>query len=265
MMYDIHGYIFFQVFFRNEASGEFVVYLVNFKGIAAGTIDTIALTTSVRKAISHNIKIQNPLSNQVNFNSECKINGISVPSSFTVAPNGEGSCTFEYLPLKAGSISGRLIFTSSDLGTYQYDLNLNALPPAPEQTVHFNASLGSTQESVHYFGECSFFRIFRICIFFGLFQKTFQIHAPRNLQFLLKRVFFLICKKKHIRKSFLGKLYTVSPVISTTELEIDGSTKIHQFFKAQNGVYCKNGFNGMEFGTDVGSCPRSIRGYRSDI
>ena len=76
-------------FFRNEASGEFLVYLVNFKATAAGTIDSINLTTSVRKAISHTIKIENPLQNAVNFNSECKISGISVPSSFTVPPNGK--------------------------------------------------------------------------------------------------------------------------------------------------------------------------------
>ena len=39
----------FKVNFRNEASGEFLVYLVNFRATAAGTIDSINLTTSVRK------------------------------------------------------------------------------------------------------------------------------------------------------------------------------------------------------------------------
>ena len=57
----------------------------------------------------------------------------------------QGSCTFEYLPLKSGTMSGRLIFTSSDLGTYQYDLNLTALPPAPEPPTHYNTWLGATQ------------------------------------------------------------------------------------------------------------------------
>ena len=42
-------------------------------------------------------------------------------------------------------MSGRLIFTSSDLGTYQYDLNLTALPPAPEPPTHYNTWLGATQ------------------------------------------------------------------------------------------------------------------------
>ena len=62
---------------------------------APGTIDTINLTTSVRRAISHQIKIENPLQNQVNFNSECKLNGISVPSSFTIPSNGEVNVSFD--------------------------------------------------------------------------------------------------------------------------------------------------------------------------
>ena len=35
---------------------------------------------------------------------------------------------FEYLPLKAGELIGRLSFSSSELGVYQYDLNLTATP-----------------------------------------------------------------------------------------------------------------------------------------
>ena len=44
-----------------------------------------------------------------------------------------------------GTLSGKLVFTSSDLGTYQYDLNLVALPPAPEPPTIFNTWLGATQ------------------------------------------------------------------------------------------------------------------------
>lgn len=43
------GMVQAKAFFRNEVSGEFLVYLINFKATAAGTIDSINLTTSVRK------------------------------------------------------------------------------------------------------------------------------------------------------------------------------------------------------------------------
>ena len=52
---------------------------------------------------------------------------------------------FEYLPLKAGEQTGRLSFTSSELGVYQYDLNLNATPAGTEAPVHFRAGLGTSQ------------------------------------------------------------------------------------------------------------------------
>lgn len=52
---------------------------------------------------------------------------------------------FEYLPLKAGEQTGRLSFSSSELGVYQYDLNLTATPAGTEAPVHFRAGLGTSQ------------------------------------------------------------------------------------------------------------------------
>ena len=52
---------------------------------------------------------------------------------------------FEYLPLKAGELTGRLSFSSSELGVYQYDLNLTATPAGTEAPVHFRAGLGTSQ------------------------------------------------------------------------------------------------------------------------
>ena len=57
----------------------------------------------------------------------------------------QGSCMFEYLPLKAGELTGRLSFSSSELGVYQYDLNLTATPAGSEAPVHFRTALGSSQ------------------------------------------------------------------------------------------------------------------------
>jgi len=81
----------------------------------------------------------------VTFQSECKLNDINVPLTFTVPPNAEGSLSFEYQPLKQGEASGKLIFHNPDLGNYQYDLNLTALPAKPEKPTYFQAPLGSNQ------------------------------------------------------------------------------------------------------------------------
>ena len=83
------GFFSAKIFFRNEATGEFVVYLVQFKAIAAGTIEQISLKTPVRNSVSYAIKIENPLPYAASFNSECKLNDISVPVTFTIPPNAE--------------------------------------------------------------------------------------------------------------------------------------------------------------------------------
>ena len=139
------GHFSAKIFFRNETTSEYIVHLVQFKAIPAATIDTINLTTPVRRSVSHAIKIENPLTYAVSFSSECKLNDINVPLVFTVPPNAEGSCTFEYQPLKQGEASGKLIFHNPDLGNYQYDLNLTALCAAPEKPTYFQAPLGASQ------------------------------------------------------------------------------------------------------------------------
>ncbi len=52
---------------------------------------------------------------------------------------------FEYLPLKVGETTGKLTLSNSDLGTYQYELQLQSTSPPPEKPVHFTTSLGSSQ------------------------------------------------------------------------------------------------------------------------
>ena len=56
------------------------------------------------------------------------------------------SRTFEYLPLRAGETVGKLIFTSSELGAYQYELHLTATPPTPEPPIHFTCHLGKSKQ-----------------------------------------------------------------------------------------------------------------------
>ena len=78
----------------------------------------------------------------------CETLGISITSIRFVScglPFLQGSFTFEYLPLKSGEVIGRLTLSSSDLGFYQYDLNLTATPAGSENQVHFRTYLGSTQ------------------------------------------------------------------------------------------------------------------------
>ena len=53
---------------------------------------------------------------------------------------------FEYLPLKVGETTGKLLLQCSELGGYQYELRLTATACPHEKPVHFTANLGSNQQ-----------------------------------------------------------------------------------------------------------------------
>ncbi|XP_008833211.1 hydrocephalus-inducing protein homolog [Nannospalax galili] len=134
-----------KVIFRNEVTNEFLYYTVSFRVTPSGIIKTIQLTSPVRQSASASIKLENPLPYSVTFSTECRVNDISLPSQFAVPANSEGTFAFEFQPLKAGETFGRLTLHNCDLGYYQYELILKALPAPPEKTVHFQTVLGSSQ------------------------------------------------------------------------------------------------------------------------
>lgn len=57
----------------------------------------------------------------------------------------QGTFSFEFQPLRAGETFGRLVMHNNDLGYYQYELNLKAMPALPEKPIHFQTVLGSGQ------------------------------------------------------------------------------------------------------------------------
>ena len=138
------GTTYMRVTFRNEETGEFCFYLLTFKAISSGTIEVIKLDTTVRQRVIHTIAVHNPLPIQVSISTNCSLYDISLPAQFLVGAQSEGTCTFEYLPLKAGEVSGEITLTSSDLGLYHYTLQLTAVPRPPEPPVTLVGYLGST-------------------------------------------------------------------------------------------------------------------------
>ncbi|XP_021570831.1 hydrocephalus-inducing protein homolog, partial [Carlito syrichta] len=136
-----------KVIFRNEVTNEFLYYTVSFRVIPSGIIKTIEMVSPVRQSASASIKVENPLPYPVTFSTECRLPDITLPSQFVVPANSEGTFSFEFQPLKAGEIFGRLTLHNSDLGSYQYELNLKATPALPEKPVYFQTVLGSSQNT----------------------------------------------------------------------------------------------------------------------
>ncbi|KAG8143780.1 hypothetical protein E2320_000954, partial [Naja naja] len=131
-----------KVTFRNEATQEFLFYLITFKATPCGPLGTLELTTTVRQSTASSVKVENPLHYQVSFNTDCKVPDINLPPQFM------GTLVFEFLPMRPGETSGRLALNSSDLGSFQYDLILKATPGRPEKPLCFSTMLGSSQSLV---------------------------------------------------------------------------------------------------------------------
>ena len=94
---------------------------------------------------------------------------------------------FEYLPLKAGELIGRLSFSSSELGVYQYDLNLTATPAGSEAPVHFRTALGSSQSQT-----CRFVNVAKSKVEYSC--KVITVNVFVREAFWLVTVFFTLRK-----------------------------------------------------------------------
>ncbi|XP_030060864.1 hydrocephalus-inducing protein homolog [Microcaecilia unicolor] len=134
-----------KVTFRNETTQEYIFYFVTFKATPPGIISTIEMVAPVRQTITATLKVENPLSIPVTFNIDCKVPEINSPPHFTVPAQSEGSLVFEYQPLKVGETTGRLTLMNNELGIFQYELILKAMPAKPEKPIYFCTALGSSQ------------------------------------------------------------------------------------------------------------------------
>jgi hydrocephalus-inducing protein len=153
-----------EIHLKNETSGEYLFYEVTFKATAAGVLDTVQLNTCVRSVARHTVNVSNPLPTPVTVSMTCaylpepgqKASGtlqcsdIHGPASIRL-PGGSkhggmsvGKYTFDFLPLIEGRRKARLTLQCAELGSFQYDLVLNATPHGPLPVENFSACLGET-------------------------------------------------------------------------------------------------------------------------
>ncbi|XP_078257666.1 hydrocephalus-inducing protein homolog [Rhinoraja longicauda] len=134
-----------KVTFRNETTLEYLFYILNIKSTPPGIISTIELMTPVRQSTTGTVEVENPLTIPTVFTTECKVSDISLPTQLIVPPQAKGILTFEYQPLRVGESSIRLTLNNNDLGIYQYDLLLKAMPAGHERPVYFRTTFGNCQ------------------------------------------------------------------------------------------------------------------------
>nr|CAD7573115.1 unnamed protein product [Timema californicum] len=131
-----------RVSFTNEDSGEYQFYDLALRVFKCGSLDTFKMETFVRKPITYELKLKNPLNSVVNFNISCSASDVQFPTPNSVPAKTMKYVTLEYLPLHPGENHVRLDIHCSELGVFPYELVLNAVPAPKEKPLIFNTSLG---------------------------------------------------------------------------------------------------------------------------
>ncbi len=150
-----------EVTFLNEASGEYVTHELSFRSTAPEVLGTVVLEAVVRQAVSHTLRLSNPLAQAVTVTMTCVLGGggeatggapakgaaacteVHGPSTFKLpARSQDVAFTFEYLPLVPRPLSARLVLSSTELGQFPFQLELTGRPAPPQPPIQFSASLG---------------------------------------------------------------------------------------------------------------------------
>ncbi|XP_047678536.1 hydrocephalus-inducing protein-like isoform X5 [Tachysurus fulvidraco] len=134
-----------KLIFKNESTGEYQFYYLNFKATPPGVISTIEMVTVVRQMTSGCVKLENPLPMNLLFTTECRSSDVNVQPQFLVPAQSTETLRFDYQPLRPGETTTRLMLSNSELGYFHYELLLRALPAPPEKPLYFRAPLGSGQ------------------------------------------------------------------------------------------------------------------------
>ncbi|CAH8527130.1 unnamed protein product [Schistosoma turkestanicum] len=139
------GSTLIKVTFTNETTKEYQYFEVNFKSVRNKSFEVIRMQTSVRKSVTHTLTLENPLSIPVNFQMNTTMPEVQCPNQLQIPANCEGKVTLEYLPLKIGQSHGKFEANCNELGSFIYELNLQATSAGLESTVHFRTTIGQRQ------------------------------------------------------------------------------------------------------------------------
>ena len=134
-----------QVHFINDKTGEYVFYNLSLTGAPAGTLSSIPMQAPLRQLTSHMLPIANPLDVPVTFTATVNNPEVTVAPTLEVPANGKAEFPIEWRPLLPQETTSQLSLTSAELGNFNYDLRLQALPAGETKAMQFKCALGSLQ------------------------------------------------------------------------------------------------------------------------
>lgn len=106
----------------------------------------IDLTTPIRKAVSFNIEILNPLKEEVTYEAILDGEFISGPTTFRIGPKETQTYELLFIPLRVFKGKGSIAFLQEKLGEIWYEMNLNCEECPVLRSPTLKAELGKVEE-----------------------------------------------------------------------------------------------------------------------
>merc|ERR1712224_655280 len=110
--------------------------------------DELTIAADVRKAVSVEITLGNPLNERVDFEVVYNGEGLIGDAHFWLEPEESGVYELIYSPLVAGNYTGSITFTNPQLGEFWYKLKLEARQATPTTLDHMSCAVGTVCSQV---------------------------------------------------------------------------------------------------------------------
>jgi len=141
-----------RVTLTNDATGEYAFYNVTFTASESPVLSTFQVSTVVRQGKELEIALANPLRTPVVMKAECDNPDVVLEEEYELRALGETQCALVYRPLlPCSGVPCQVKFSSSELGDFIYQLNLDAIPAGADRAMVFKAPLGGVAKQTFRF------------------------------------------------------------------------------------------------------------------
>jgi hypothetical protein len=126
------------------ADGSYQWYTVEVDASPASPEQTLDLTAAVRRAVSVEIALENPLKDEaVDFDVALQGEGLLGDATFSLGPRETATYELLFAPLLPGREVGSIVFSNPRLGEVWYELNLQSTPPERMRLSQMRAAVGT--------------------------------------------------------------------------------------------------------------------------
>lgn len=125
-----------------EPTGEFTWYTCEIQASSPEPEQTLEIASAVRRAVSVEISLANPLDDHVEFDVDLTGAGLLGDLNFSLGPQETATYELLFSPLVPGEQTGSVSFSNDKLGEFWYRLQLTADPAPPNKLQSMSCPVG---------------------------------------------------------------------------------------------------------------------------